>query len=174
MADLYVNGTVTGGTSYKDHLFRNTGTRFDDVTSANLRALDADHGALWADLDDDGDVDLALTGGQLTGMHHVFRNLLPAADGRHWLRVRVLDGRRCTTLPDAEVRVFAAGTRRVIAARLVDSGSGYDSQNDLPVHVGLGTADAFDVEVAYPAGGDRKVVLLRNVKPRKLLTVPVK
>ena len=30
--DLYVNGTVTGGVSYRDYLFRNTGTRFEDVT----------------------------------------------------------------------------------------------------------------------------------------------
>ena len=172
--DLYVNGTVTGGTSYKDHLFRNTGTRFDDVTPANLRALDADHGALWADIDEDGDVDLALTGGQLTGMHHVLRNLLPAADDRQWLRIRVLDGRRRSTLPGAEVRVFVAGTREVVTAQLVDSGSGYDSQNDVPVHVGLGTAGAFDVEVTYPAGGERKVSRVRNVKPRGLLTVPFK
>jgi hypothetical protein len=172
--DLYVNGTVTGGTSYKDHLFRNTGRRFEDVTPANLRALDADHGALWADIDDDGDVDLALTGGQLTGMHHVLRNLLPAADGRHWLRIRVLDARQRATVAAAEVRVFAAGTRRVITAQLVDSGSGYDSQNDLPVHVGLGTADAFDVEVTYPAAGERKLSRVGKVKPRGLLTVQFK
>jgi hypothetical protein len=172
--DLYVNGTVTGGTSYRDHLFRNTGTRFEDVTPDNVRALDADHGALWADIDGDGDVDLALTGGQSTGMHHVLRNVLPAANGRHWLRVRVLDGRRRTTLPGAEVRVFAAGTRRVITAHLVDSGSGYDGQNDLPLHLGLGTADAFNVEVTYPAAGERKLARVRNVKPRGLLTVPVK
>jgi hypothetical protein len=172
--DLYVNGTVTGGTSYRDHLFRNTGTRFEEVTPDNLRALDADHGALWADVDGDGDIDLALTGGQSTGMHHVLKNLLPPGDDRQWLRVRVLDGRRRATLPGAEVRVFAAGTRRVITAHLVDSGSGYDSQNDLPVHVGLGTAGAFDVEVTYPAAGNRKTLLFRNVKPRGLLTVPVK
>jgi hypothetical protein len=172
--DLYVNGTVTGGTSYRDHLFRNTGTRFDDVTPANLRALDADHGALWADIDDDGDVDLALTGGQLTGMHHVFRNLLPATDGSHWLRVRVIDGRRRSTLPGAEVRVFVAGTRTVVTAQLVDSGSGYDSQNDIPIHVGLGTTGAYDIEITYPGGGERKVSRVRSVKPRGLLTVPFK
>jgi hypothetical protein len=172
--DLYVNGTVTGGTSYKDHLFRNTGTRFEDVTPANVRALDADHGALWADFDDDGDVDLALTGGQLTGMHHVLKNLLPPADDRHWLRVRVIDARRRTALPGAEIRVFAAGTRTLVAAQIVDAGSGYDGQNDLPVHVGLGTAGAFDVEVTYPAAGERKVSRVLKVKPRQLLTVPIK
>ena len=30
--DLYVNGTVTGGASWQDSLFRNTGSAFVDVT----------------------------------------------------------------------------------------------------------------------------------------------
>ena len=58
--DLYVNGTVTGGTSYRDYLFRNTGSAFEDVTPDNIRALEADHGVQWADVDLDGDLDLAL------------------------------------------------------------------------------------------------------------------
>jgi hypothetical protein len=60
--DLFVNGTVTGGKSYRDYLFRNTGARFEDVTPDHIKALDADHGVLWADIDGDGDEDLALTG----------------------------------------------------------------------------------------------------------------
>ena len=60
--DLYVNGTVTGGASWQDFVFRNTGAGFVDVTPANLRALQADHGVQWADVDGDGDLDLALTG----------------------------------------------------------------------------------------------------------------
>ena len=64
--------------SYRDYLFRNTGTRFEDVTPDNIRALEADHGAQWADFDGDGDEDLALTGAQPAGMHLLLRNLLPA------------------------------------------------------------------------------------------------
>ena len=60
--DVYVNGTVTGGQSYRDYLFRNTGTRFEDVTPANLQAFQASHGAQWADFDRDGDLDLAIAG----------------------------------------------------------------------------------------------------------------
>lgn len=43
--DLYVNGTVTGGKSYRDYLLRNTGMRFDDVTPDSIKALESDHGA---------------------------------------------------------------------------------------------------------------------------------
>ena len=89
--DLYVNGTVTGGASWQDSLFRNTGSAFVDVTPAPIRKLQADHGVQWADVDGDGDLDLALTGSRADGMHLVMRNMLPAADAARGLHVRVVD-----------------------------------------------------------------------------------
>ena len=164
--DVYVNGTVTGGTSYRDYLFRNAGGRFDDVTPENIAAIQADHGAAWADVDGDGDLDLALTGSRPDGMHWVMRNLLaPPATGRS-ISVRVLDGRGRATRAGAEVRVFAAGTRKLVGTGLVDTGSGYDAQNDLPVHVGLASVSRVDVEVTFPAAGKRVVARAANVDPR--------
>ena len=91
----------------------------------------------WGDVDGDGDLDLALTGSRADGMHLVLRNMLPAADAARGLHVRVVDDKGHATRAGAEVRVYAAGTTRLIGARLVDSGSGYDAQNDMPVHVGV-------------------------------------
>jgi len=174
--DLYVNGTVTGGVSHRDYLFRNTGARFEDVTPENLRALHADHGALWADFDGDGDVDLSLTGTRDDGMHLLLRNLLPAAEADRSLRVRVVDGRGNPTRAGAEVRVYGSGTRRVLGARLVDSGSGYDAQSDMPVHLGLGLEKErrVDVEVTYPAGGRRTPTVMRGVDVRTARTIEVR
>jgi hypothetical protein len=163
--DLYVNGTVTGGTSYRDYLLRNTGSRFEDVTPDNLRALQADHGAAWADVDGDGDEDLALTGSRPDGMHLVLLNRLADADARRSLKVRVIDGRGRATRTGAEVRVYAAGTKRLLATRLVDTGSGYNAQNDIPVHVGLALVGRVDLEVTYPAAGRQRTARLRNVAP---------
>ncbi len=175
--DLYVNGTVTGGVSYPDYLFRNTGTRYEDVTPADLRALQADHGVQWADFDADGDVDLALTGAQADGMHSLLRNLLPAPDVGRSLQVRVVDGRGRETRAGAEVRLFAAGTRRPLGTRLVDAGSGYDAQSEMPVHFGLAVEEQVDVEVIFPAAGRRVVSLVRGVHPSewrgRVLTVQV-
>ena len=165
--DLYVNGTYTGNTQYPDYLFRNTGTSFEEATPANIRALNADHGALWADLDADGDEDLALTGARPDGMHHVLRNLVPAVVGRRSLSVRVLDERGRAVLAGAEVRIYAAGTRRLVAARLVDSGSGYNAQNDVPVHIGLPDLGRIDVEVTRMAGGRRIQTWRRDLDPRR-------
>ena len=161
--DLYVNGTVTGGTSYPDFLFHNTGDRLIDITPDSLKALQADHGVLWFDIDRDGDLDLALAGAQPTGMHYVLRNDLDPAAARRSLAVRVLDGRGRATRAGAEVRVFAAGTKTLLGTRLVDTGSGYNAQSDMPVNFGFARMQPVDVEVTWPSRGTRKVVRVRNV-----------
>lgn len=167
--DLYVNGTVTGGISYRDYLFRNTGTRFEHVTPDSLGVLQADHGALWVDVDNDGGEDLALTGARPDGMHFVMRErrmIWREGVPPSWpfsIRVRVVDAAGRATRAGAEVRVYEAGTRRLIGARLVDTGSGYDAQSDLPVHIGVGTARRVDVEVTWPAAGRRVVERVEGV-----------
>lgn len=165
--DMYVNGTVTGGINYPDFLFRNAGNRYLDVTPENLKVLEADHGALWFDIDRDGDLDLALTGAQATGMHLVMRNDLDTAAARRSLAVRVVDAKGRATRAGAEVRLFAAGTRTLLGTRLVDTGSGYNSQNEMPVHFGLATLRRVDVEVTWPSRGRRWVVRARNVPPER-------
>jgi hypothetical protein len=160
--DLYVNGTVTGGTSYRDYLLRNTGSTFVDVTSDTLLKLHADHGVAWADVDGDGDQDLALTGSRADGMHLLLLNTLPRGRARRSLGVLVRDMRGRATRPGAEVRVYAAGSRTLLGTRLVDTGSGYDAQSDLPVHFGLPSVDHVDVEVTWPAGGRRQPHIARS------------
>lgn len=165
--DLYVNGTVTGGKSYPDFLYRNSGTRFDDTTPDNIKALEADHGVLWFDIDGDGDLDLSLTGAQATGMHLVMRNDLDSVAARRALFVRVVDGKGRATRAGAEVRIYAAGTRTLLGTQLLDTGSGYNAQNDMPVHFGLARLQPVDVEVTWPARGKRTLVRVRNVQPAR-------
>ena len=170
--DLYVNGTVTGGASWQDSLFRNTGSAFVDVTPAVIRKQQADHGVQWADVDGDGDLDLALTGSRTDGMHLVMRNMLPAAAAARGLHVRVVDAKGHATRAGAEVRAFAAGTTRIIGSRLVDGGSGYDAQNDMPVHFGVPSGvSRVDVQVIVPIGGKRTAIWQRGVAPGKVITV---
>jgi hypothetical protein len=163
--DLYVNGTVTGGISYRDFLFLNAGSRYRDVTSDSLRALQADHGVQWADLDGDGDLDLALTGAAAPGTVALLRNLLPTESAARSLSVRVLDPRGRATRAGAEVHLFAAGTRRRLGTRLVDTGSGYNAQNDMSVHFGLPSTAPVDVEVVWPGSGRRVTTHIANVRP---------
>jgi hypothetical protein len=164
--DVYVNGTVTGGTQYRDYLLRNTGSVFEDATPEPLQRLNSDHGAAWADVDGDGDLDLAVTGVGTEAIPLLFRNLLPADNARRSLSIRVVDSRGGATAAGAEVRLVAAGTSRLVGMGLVDSGSGYNAQSDLPVHIGLATLDPVDVIVTWPGGGKRTQTIQRKVNPR--------
>jgi hypothetical protein len=163
--DLFVNGTVTGGVAYPDYFFRNTGSALQPLTASNTNWPLASHGAAWADYDRDGDLDLALAGSDAKARHPLLRNALPPADARRSLQVTVLDARGRATRAGAEVRVFQAGTRQLIGARLVDSGSGYDAQNVAPVHFGLPNMSAVDVEVTIPTGRARRTARVANVDP---------
>jgi hypothetical protein len=163
--DLYLNGTVTQGRNWPDYLYRNTGERLDSVIPEILAGIPADHGAQWADLNGDGAVDLALTG---QGPHAVLANVLPDSVARRSLSIRVLDQRGRATRAGAEVRVYAAGTRRVLATRLVDAGSGYDAQSDVPAFAPV------DVEVTWPAAGERRMAKRSGVRPGTRKTIELR
>jgi len=135
--DLYVNGTVTGGKQYPDYLFRNTGTGFEDVTPVEIGSPNSDHGVQWADFDLDGHMDLALTGVEKTGMHWLLRNTLAASAAMRAINLRVLDAAGRATLAGTAVivQVGANQTTSRRTTRLIDGGSGYNAQNDAPLHV---------------------------------------
>jgi YD repeat-containing protein len=171
--DFYVNGTISGGVAYRDYLFHNSGGVFSDATPANVLALPASHGASWADFDADGDLDLAIAGATPEVMPLLLRNALAPAAARRSLAIRIVDARGRATRAGAEVRVYHAGTRRLIATRLVDSGSGYNSQSDLPVHVGLPEGTRLvDVEAVFPARG-RRAAVTRGVNPSATRAITV-
>ncbi|MEX2272167.1 MAG: CRTAC1 family protein [Vicinamibacterales bacterium] len=172
--DIYVNGTITGGVQHRDYLLHNTGDVFSDATPDNVRALPASHGASWADVDADGDLDLAIAGTTPQVMPLLLRNELPAGAAGRSISVRVLDRRGRAIRAGAEVRVYLAGTRRLLATRLVDSGSGYNSQSDLPVHVGLADTGRVDVQVIFPARGSRVAVWRRGVFPERTRAITMR
>jgi hypothetical protein len=106
-----------------------------------------------------------LTNNDPAGGHYLFRNLLPAARARQSLAVDVVDARGRHTRPGAEVRVYAAGTRRLISSGLVDTGGGYCSQNVIPVHVATAGAARVDVEVTTMSRAGRRMTRVAGVKP---------
>lgn len=167
--DLFVNGTVGGGTHYRDWLMRREGSEtFADVTPAEILARNASHGATWVDFDMDGDLDLALAGAAEDGTHSLLQNLLRPEFAWHSLHVRVLDEEGRSTRAGAEVRIYAAGSTDLLGTRRVDSGSGYDAQSDLPVHFGIPGGQHVDVEVVVPGGGNRSVTRVEGIDPRSL------
>jgi len=166
--DLYVNGTVTRGKSYEDDLFHNDEKGFVHLTPEIIKANNGDHGAHWVDFDRDGDLDLALTGAAGDdGMHHLLRNELSGEKARQSLQVLVLDGKGHYTRAGAEVRLYQAGTRELLGTSILDTGSGYNSQNAMAVHFGLRGVKSVDVEVTVLTREGRKSIRLEDVDPKK-------
>ncbi len=163
--DLYAGGYLTGIANYRDYLYHNEGGTFSEVASGLLLKHDASHGVQWVDYDQDGALDLSLADNGTRGGHFLFHNRLPAEAARRSLRILVVNDQGHLTRAGSEVRVFAVGTRTVLATGIVDTGSGYCSQNAMPVRVGLPVAGPVDVEVTALTTAGRKVVRTTNVDP---------
>ena len=163
--DFYVNGTVSATESFRDYIYHQTTNHYADITPSNIIVLQSSHGAQWADVDADGALDLALAGSRADATHALLHNTLPPLAARRSLRIRVVDAHGHATRAGAEVRIYATGTNRLLGMRLVDTGSGYDSQSDIPVHFGLASMAQVDIEVTVPANGKRTTTRTRRVSP---------
>jgi hypothetical protein len=130
----------------------------------------------WADYDRDGALDLALCDHEASGVVSIYHNEMPAAQAAHSLQVLVLDANGHYTKQGSEVRVYVAGTRKILGAALVDSGSAYSSQSVLPVHFGLPLPGKVDVEITTMSNTGRKLTRVEGIDPAKLAgkALPIK
>jgi len=156
--DLYVVSYLRDEPEARDHLFRNTGGRFSDVTPDALIHRGASHGVQWADYDEDGAVDLSLANNNVLGSHPLYRNVMTEEDAERSLQVLVLDASGRVVRPGSEVRLVLPDSRDVVGSRLVDTGGGYCSQSAAPVHFGIpvGVTEV-DLEVTTFSGSQRQV-----------------
>jgi hypothetical protein len=123
--------------------------RFQDVTERlgpPVTTPKAGRGAAFADLDNDGDVDIVVN--NVHDTPDLFTLDSPA--DAHWLIVRLVGTRSNRSAIGARVRLVAAGERQVQEVR---GGGSYYSQNDLRVHFGLGKSTSIErLEIRWPNG----------------------
>lgn len=140
------------------HLFRNVGDGgFDEVTA---RSPDLAHplvgrGAAFADIDGDGDPDLVVS--QNGGPARLFRN--EAGGENAWVGFRLLGSRSNRDGIGAKIEVVAQqdGASRT-ETRFVKSATGYASQNQRDVIVGLGAGGrAVSAVVTWPSGASTRL-----------------
>jgi hypothetical protein len=178
--DLYLAAFLADQPHYRDELYLNAGGEggrwsFVPALPELLLTHDATHGVQLIDFDRDGRLDLSLTNNDPKGSGHpLLRNAGKAA--ARGFSVLVRDTKTGSlTHAGAEIRVFAPGSRRLLASGLIDSGSGYCAQNAAPVHIGL-PPDApavVSVEVTVVGNGQRHATRLENVTPAEHRAQPL-
>jgi len=150
--DLFVAG---GGLDVQDaqpnRIFRNVRGHFVDVSdeSGPEFAHPALHrGAVFADFDRDGRIDVAVTA--LNGPLELWWNR-GAQQGAapHWLQLRLTGTRSNRSAIGAVIHCKGGGRTQ---QRTVSSSVGYASSSDLTVHFGLGDAARAWVEISWPSG----------------------
>jgi hypothetical protein len=133
------------------HLFRNAGSgRFEAITAAVGAALGepmVGRGAAYADVDNDGDLDLLVTANH--GRARLLRN--DGGNRHHALRVKLVGTTSNRDGIGARVDI-ALGAGRT-QWQLVKTGSSYCSQSELPLTFGLGdAARVAEIRVRWPSG----------------------
>ncbi len=176
LPDLYVGNFIAGKPLYRDALFVNRGAGlFTEALPDVILTNDATHGVQFVDFDADGRLDLSLTNNDPQGGGHpLLRNTAPPR-GRGFF-VEVTDERGHRTLAGSEVRVFQPRPRQLLAAALVDAGSGYCSQSAMASHLGVPGAwqGRVDVEVTTIVRGQRRVTSIKGVDPAAHIRRPLR
>ncbi len=156
--DLYLTSIYKGRRST---LYRNDGDgHFTDVTWLAGAGVDNGWGAAYADIDADGDLDLAVAS---TDGIRLFRN---DGNANHWIHVRAVGTVSNRSAIGARVTVTAGSLKQTAE---VQGGKGTGNQHSLPVEFGLGTRDRpVSVEVKFPSG---RVWRDRHMTSDRMITV---
>jgi hypothetical protein len=160
----HVNNTVEifENTRYRlpNSIFVNAGDgTFRDGSAeagADFQAAAAHRGSAFADFDNDGRIDVAVS--VIGGPAELWHNESP---GKNWLIVKPVGTKANFNGIGARVRVGSQWNEMA-------SSMGYASSGNFGVHFGLGAINEVEVEVRWPGGGRR---LLHGVKAGQVLRV---
>jgi hypothetical protein len=149
------------------HLFRNLGgKKFEEVTrkvGADLQKPVVARGAAYADIDNDGDLDILVSTNR--GPALLFRN--DRSSNAHYIRFKTIGTRSNRDGIGTKIVLhFANGSHRW---QFVKGASSYCSQSELPVTFGLADQQTVpSVEAFWPGG---KIQQLQNIKADQTLTL---
>lgn len=148
------------------HLFRNlSGGKFADVMDQvgnDLGKPVVGRGAAYADIDNDGDLDILVT--TSNGPAHLFRN--DGGNRNNWLKIKLSGKKSNQNGIGARIRVTSTtGTQ----TKTVKSGSSYCSQSELTTIFGLKNDTIVEeIKVSWLSGS---VNTLRNSKVNQLILI---
>jgi len=152
-------------TKLRNYLFRNDHRLgFSDVTKEwGITEMGIHDGAVYADLDNDGDLDLVVN--DLNGPALVYRNNTMQSSKTHYLRLRLKAAGKNTFGLGTKVEAIAAHGRQVQEEY---TARGFQSSVDPVMHIGLGEDSVVSLLITWPSG---KMGYMSNVAADTLLTL---
>ncbi len=122
------------------------------------------NGAAYADLDNDGDMDLVIN--NIDDLAHIYRNNSREITGNNYLKIK-LKGSQSNLNGIGSKIMIKAGSQKQYLEQYVSRG--YQSSVDFTLHFGLGQSELIDtLKVTWPDG---KVSELTNVNANQLIAV---
>ena len=157
---------ASAGYRQRKLLYHNRGDGTFEEVAAQFGAVMMEprvgRGLALGDFDNDGRLDVVIN--NLDGSPEVLHNEL--ATRGNWLLVK-LRGSGMNT--DAIGALVTARAGTLTQTRVVQSGTGYISQNDMRLHFGIGAATQVDsIDVRWPDGTTSKMT---NVKANQIITI---
>ncbi len=154
------------GAALQNYFYENNGDlSFTDRSQAwGIQGKGFSHGAAYADLDNDGDLDLMVN--NMNEEAHIYRNNSNALYKRNYLRIKFTGSEKNRDGIGASVTIYHHSQKQFTEHYLA---RGFESSIDGVMHFGLDSVHVIDsLEVIWPDG---KHKVLKNIKTNQLLEV---
>ncbi|MFD2572691.1 VCBS repeat-containing protein [Spirosoma soli] len=155
------------GADITNYLFSNNGgnlTFTNKSASWGFTKPSYSNGAAYADLDNDGDLDLVIN--NLNQEAFVYRNRASEHRKNHYLRLKLRGDKNNPNGLGASVTIYYQGKQQLA---IQSPFRGYESTVELTLHFGLGTTTTVDsVRVDWPDGSTQ---VLTRIQSNQVLTV---
>ena len=153
-------------TPLHNYIFRNNHhLQFEDETEAwGMNQLTFSNGAAYADLDNDGDLDLVVNNVDTTAF--IYQNMTTEYLHRHYLNIR-LDGNSPNRF-GLGAKIFAYAGKALQYFEQMPT-RGFQSSVSTLIHIGLGNVKRLDsIRVIWPGGATQ---ILTNISADQLITL---
>ncbi|MFA6085687.1 VCBS repeat-containing protein [Mucilaginibacter sp.] len=150
----------------KSYFFKNNGnSAFNNVSAAwGISQPANSNGAAYADLDNDGDLDLVVN--NINKQALIYQNNSQAQSKNHYLLVKLTGADKNTQGIGAKLMIYSKGKKQYLEQMPT---RGYQSTVTTVLHFGLGTdTQADSLRVIWQSG---KTQLLKNINANRLLTL---
>ena len=164
-ADKIIKETAKKQPEYKtkNRLFQNTkGLKFDDISDKIEENMPSfTNGAIYSDLDNDGDLDLITN--NIDEKAEILENISPK---KNYLKINLLENSQNRFALGAKILIFQKNVTQTYHHSVT---KGYLSSKDYSINIGLG--DSLQIDSLQIIWTDRTFQTLKNVKANQILNI---